>query len=201
MCVSGDWSPAWLSSQEGNKQHLLNQIQGIKILEIVTYFMDHNVLMLNAHLYDHNDVLRSKLRISVFHFCITLMKLDNMQQATYLTLSDKEDGSPTFNSYRTTVGERPRPTCLDEPRPSAQVWDPLEYSLQVLDKDSSLPLQLLRGQVRLSRLGHLPEATPDFPFFWISWEFVKQSPQHKITGKLDRCFTEFKHNVLFYGPC
>ena len=69
---------------------------------------------------------------------------------------------------------------MDEPRPSAQVWDPLEYSLQVLDKDSSLPLQLLRGQVRLSRLGHLPEGTPDFPFFWTSWEVVKQSKQKSI---------------------
>lgn len=65
-----------------------------------------------------------------------------------------------------------KPTCLENPRPSAQVWEPLECSLQALDRDSSLPLPLplLRGHVRLSRLGHLPAATHAFPFLCTSWK-------------------------------
>lgn len=63
-----------------------------------------------------------------------------------------------------------RLTGLKERRPSAQVCEPLEYSLQALDKEASLPLQLLRGQVRLSRLGHLPAGTLAFPFRWTSWK-------------------------------
>lgn len=67
-----------------------------------------------------------------------------------------------------------KPTCLEKPRPSAQVWEPLEYSLQALDSDSSLPLPLplLRGHVRLSRLGHLPAGIPAFPFLWTSWKIM-----------------------------
>lgn len=53
--------------------------------------------------------------------------------------------------------------------------EPLEYSLPALEREASLLLQLLRGQVRLSRLGHLPEGTPAFPFLWASWK-------HTITG-------------------
>lgn len=63
-----------------------------------------------------------------------------------------------------------KPTCFEDPRPSAHVWEPLEYSLQALDSDSSLPLPLplLRGHVRLRRLGHLPAGIPAFPFLWTS---------------------------------
>lgn len=68
------------------------------------------------------------------------------------------------------------PTCLADPRPSAQVWEPLEYSLQALDSDSSLllPLPLLRGHVRLRRLGHRPTGNPAFPFLWTSWKIIRQ---------------------------
>lgn len=76
------------------------------------------------------------------------------------------------------------PTCLEKPRPSAQVWEPLEYSLHALDSESSLPLPLplLRGHVRLSRLGHLPATIPAFPFLWTSWKTInkqKLSIQYK----------------------
>lgn len=66
-------------------------------------------------------------------------------------------------------------TCLEDPRPSAHVWEPLEYSLQALDRESSLPLPLplLRGHVRLRRLGHLPAGIPAFPFLWTSWQTNK----------------------------
>lgn len=74
-------------------------------------------------------------------------------------------------------------TCLENPRPSAHVWEPLEYSLQALDRDSSLPLPLplLRGHVRLSRLGHLPAGIPAFPFLWMSWKI--------------NCYVINKHNL------
>lgn len=71
-------------------------------------------------------------------------------------------------------------TCLEDPRPSAQVWEPLEYSLQALESESSLPLPLLRGHVRLRRLGHLPAGMAAFPFLWTSWTII-----HPHTDTID----------------
>ena len=65
-------------------------------------------------------------------------------------------------------------TIFPQERPSFQVYEPLEYSLQALDRDSSLLLQLLRGYagggvVRLDWLRHLAGRYA-FPFGWTSCE-------------------------------
>lgn len=72
--------------------------------------------------------------------------------------------------FRSRVG---RLTRIPQERPSVHVHEPLENSLQALDSDSSLLLQLLRGYdgagaVRLSWLRHFPPGRPTFPFSWSS---------------------------------
>ena len=65
-------------------------------------------------------------------------------------------------------------TIFPQERPSFQVYEPLEYSLQALDRDSSLLLQLLRGYagggvLRLDWLRHLAGRYA-LPFGWTSCE-------------------------------
>lgn len=70
-----------------------------------------------------------------------------------------------LNIVSSSWGAAEGSTCFPEERPSFQVYEPLEKSLQALDSDSSLLLQLLRGYAgggaRLSWLRHFLSA--DFP--------------------------------------